>query len=232
MRDTPRVRLALLSLPLALLVGCVDTYPDPAVQGQRPPPYGQQPPPPVAALTPLSPEAAVEVLLGLPPPPPWRAHGSTNYERQRGGQGLGASLRYEGPTGHADLFVYDAGQLGLRSGVDDPRTRDALADTVREVLASKRPGGYDHVQVHGTGEVRIGGVPWLQATMTIVRQGVMLDSFTYLRAEHGYFVKFRVSVASPSTPAVRDDVLGLVAERQRHLAQRFSDRVGGLPGAI
>jgi len=208
------------SLSLLLVAACGGDPPPPAVgpgPGPGPVDPGPQPEPPI----PLTPHGAITVIGRTAPPPPWIAAGTKDYTAQ-GGPGLGVSFRYEAPFGHADFYIYDGGEQGLRSGIDDPQARAQMGRTLMEVQMAKAAGAYTSAQVSAIRDIDLEGVKWLKATMQLGTRGGMLDSFTFLRVDHGHYLKFRVSMPAPADPRSIDAMHALVADRQRIVHRRFS----------
>lgn len=128
-----------------------------------------------------------------------------NFMFQRQGQfervQLGYGVTYVDTTGAtATIMVYDMSLSGIQDGTTDPRVQDEFAKIDQAIMAFARQRGY-------RGATRIDGVQplskaWLQANHELVRpDGRSEMTYSFIRGQHGRFVKIRITTQSKGSYA-------------------------------
>lgn len=123
--------------------------------------------------------------------------------------GLGWSLRYNGPGGvRVDVYVYDAGQRGIGTGIASPAVVAQLAQAEREMQAFYQQQRQPAQRVGG-GTETLGTPPrqtaWLTARYDVEQGGRPMRSIVMVTGLRDHFIKIRATFPRPGK--VGDDPL-------------------------
>jgi hypothetical protein len=111
------------------------------------------------------------------------------------GPRMGKGIHYVEIAGaKASVYVYDKEFSNLEDGLDDPRLRVELNEIDAGLAAMVRNGDYQRtLRV----DVRPFSKGWRQLSHEIqLPDGQMLQSYSFMRVQNGYFVKIRVTAGS------------------------------------
>lgn len=134
--------------------------------------------------------------IAQPPSLTWLHVGNMSYESQV--PGLGTSQRYESPAGKIDVYVYDLRRNDWKSGVSDPQFTAHFESTVNEVRLLAQRGLYTDLQVDAASDVMVSGNLFRTISFRFSFDGKPMISTTYLTAQNGHLLKYRVSIYAAS----------------------------------
>lgn len=113
---------------------------------------------------------------------------------------LGYGVNYADRTGAtATIVVYDLNIRDLANGTDDPRVRQELEKTDEAIAVVARQGRYSGFQRMEAPRL---SKAWLQMSHVLVRpDGRKAYAYSFIRGQHGRFVKIRITTPSEGTLA-------------------------------
>lgn len=126
----------------------------------------------------------------------WEHTGSTSYEAQI--PGLGTSERYASPAGWIDVYVYGLRRNDWKPGVSDPQFASHFESTVAEVRLYAQRGLYANLQIDAARDVVVAGNVFRTISFRFSRDSQPMISTTYLTAQNGQLLKYRVSIYAAS----------------------------------
>lgn len=141
---------------------------------------------------------------GQPPAPPapapleWVYKGSTNYEAQMVGGGVGR--RYESEAGWIDVYLYSAGRDNWLEGTSDPGFMERFNDTAAGILQAARQGHYKNVSFEKPSDVVLAGHKFRRLVARFEFREEAVESHTFLTALDGQLLKYRMSFPQPTPP--------------------------------
>jgi hypothetical protein len=147
------------------------------------------------------------------PAPVWQHTGSASYEQKM--PGLGTSQRYASSAGWIDVYVYDLRRNDWQSGVSDPQFAAHFDSTVDEVRFLAQRGMYADLQVDAVRDVVVSDHLFRTIRFRFSRDGKSMISATYLTAQDGHLLKYRVSLYAESGLDVAAVAESFIAENLR-----------------
>src|SRR5262249_54400187 len=110
--------------------------------------------------------------------------------------GLGYSLRYSGPDIAVDIYIYNANQRGIGTGIATPAVVQQIAQTEGEMQAFYDQQGQRATRVGG-GRETIGTPPrqtqWLVARYDVQQAARTVRTVAMVTGFRDYFVKVRAT---------------------------------------
>lgn len=153
-----------------------------------------------------------------------------DYERQPGGSGLGASVRYvprNGQKARATVYVYDRGQRRGPEGAGSPDVAEELRAVHAELNVAVRVRMYRAVMPDAPLTLRTSdGVELARcATFRVVQaNGAVTSDAACLGIQHGRFLKVRFTAEDAPDPAAAGLAAAkLTSEVWRAQAERAAD---------
>lgn len=203
-------RLLPSALALLLLVGCAA----PGAEGDK-----------LSAATPQSApqQSALQEAGALPEQlGPLRRNGPVlDFERQPGGTGMGAGLRYVPANGEritVSVYIYDRGRQRGPEGGDSPDLVEELRLSSAELGAAVRGGVYRSMKLEaGMNLGRNAAPPDLRCTTFsgVQRDGARTGDSICVTVQQGRFVKVRLTVWNPPEPALAGLMAGAILQNIR-----------------
>jgi hypothetical protein len=112
--------------------------------------------------------------------------------------GLGTSQRYTSASGWIDVYAYGLRRSTWKPGVSDPQFAEHFDSTVREVRQFAVLGTYAGLRVGAVRDVVVSGQPFRTIAFEYTRDHKPMHSTTYLTAQNGQLLKYRVSIYAAS----------------------------------
>lgn len=160
----------------------------------------------------------------------WQHIGSTSYESQI--PGLGTSQRYTSPAGWIDVYVYGLRRNDWKSGVTDPQFAAHFESTVAEVRLYAQRGLYTNLQVDAVRDVAVSGSLFRTISFRFSRDSKPMISTTYLTAQNGQLLKYRVSIYATSGLDVSAVAQSFIEENLRSGHVSPSHNVAGVSNGL
>lgn len=112
--------------------------------------------------------------------------------------GLGSSVAYHRPGVTTTVYVYDRQLTNIPDGPRSNPVRTELDSALEEIAELVRRGNYQSWKPRQTGEFRSAspGSGFRFAVLTIRRDGRVTDSYVFVTALAGKFVKVRITAAA------------------------------------
>lgn len=157
--------------------------------------------------------ASTEPPQSAPPSVSWQHMGSKSYESEN--PGLGTSQRYASAAGWIDVHVYGLRRNDWKPGVSDPQFAAHFQSTVAEVRYMGQRGMYGNLQIGATRDVQVAGQVYRTVSFRFSRDNKPIVSATYLTAQDGQLLKYRVSLYAESGLDIDAVATSFIEERAR-----------------